>query len=160
MINRLLTQRACLEFAAHDLRQRPGPLLELGLGKGRTYDYLRRRLPEREIFVFDRELHAPADCIPDVAHLFLGEFRDTLRDFAARRGRSAALVHADIGSDIRERDLRLANDLAPLIGALALPGALILCDRVLPQESWETLPVPAEARDWDYHLYRMPTASN
>ena len=51
-IRRLEAQRACLEYAAGQIRDLPGPVLELGLGNGRTYDHLRELLPEREIFVF------------------------------------------------------------------------------------------------------------
>ena len=31
-----------------------GPVIELGLGNGRTYDHLRERLPGRRIIAFDR----------------------------------------------------------------------------------------------------------
>ena len=33
-----------------------GPVLELGLGNGRTFDHLRERLPGRRIVAFDRAL--------------------------------------------------------------------------------------------------------
>jgi hypothetical protein len=155
MIQRLLTQRACLEFAARELGEEPGPLLELGLGKGRSYDFLRRRLPWRELYAFDREVHAPIDCIPDPGHLILGDFRSTLPAFAERHGRIAALVHADVGSEQRQHDRQLAAALGPLIHAVARPGALVLCDRPLLGPDWSPLPLPAEAGDWDYFLYRV-----
>ena len=77
-IRRLEAQRACLEYAAGQIRDLPGPVLELGLGNGRTYDHLRELLPEREIFVFERAVNAHPDCIPDPAHLILGDVRATL----------------------------------------------------------------------------------
>ena len=55
MIRRLTAQRNCLEFAAEMVAGLPGPVLEFGLGKGRTYDFLRERFSEREIFVFERD---------------------------------------------------------------------------------------------------------
>ncbi|MCH8923260.1 MAG: hypothetical protein IIA67_08960, partial [Planctomycetes bacterium] len=64
-IRRLEAQRACLNLAAEMIRDLPGPVFELGLGNGRTYDHLRAALPEREIFVFEREVAAHPDCIPD-----------------------------------------------------------------------------------------------
>ena len=155
MIQRLRTQRACLEFAAREIGDRAALVLELGLGKGRTYDFLRRRLPSCVIYAFDREVHAPLDCIPDSEHLLLGDFRDTLPAFAARYGKAAVLVHADIGSEDLERDQRLAATLAPLIDAVALPGSLVICDRPLLGPGWIPLPLPPEAGDWDYHLFRV-----
>ena len=77
-IRRLEAQRACLNMIAERLRHLPGPVIELGLGNGRTYDHLREVLPDREIFVFDRQIGAHPDCIPDSEHLLLGEIRDTL----------------------------------------------------------------------------------
>jgi S-adenosyl-L-methionine methyltransferase len=77
-IRRLEAQRACLEHAAGQIRDLPGPVLELGLGNGRTFDHLCELLPAREIFVFEREVRAHPDCIPDPAHLILGDVRETL----------------------------------------------------------------------------------
>ena len=97
-IRRLEAQRACLEYAAGQIRDLPGPVLELGLGNGRTYDHLRELLPEREIFVFERAVNAHPDCIPDPAHLILGEVRATLPQARPRLPGPAALAHLDIGT--------------------------------------------------------------
>ena len=50
----MIAQRECLNWAAEAVAGVAGPVLELGLGNGRTYDHLRERLPEREIYVFER----------------------------------------------------------------------------------------------------------
>ena len=155
MIERLLTQRACLRFAADAIEGLPGPVLELGLGKGRTYDYLRQARPDREIIAFDREIHAPPDCVPDAAHLVLGEFISTLPAFAKRPGPPAALVHADIGSEKPERDRRLAAAVAPLITALSQTGTIVITDRAMADEGWHSLPLPNDAGRWDYYIYRV-----
>ncbi len=81
-----MAQRACLDHAARLIAALPGPVLELGLGNGRTYDHLRTLLPEREIFVFERALAADLPALPDAAHLVLGDFRDTLPAARARLG--------------------------------------------------------------------------
>ncbi len=103
-IRRLEAQRACLNRVAEQIRDLPGPVLELGLGNGRTYDHLRELLPEREIFVFERDVAAHPDCIPDDDHLYRGDFQDTLPGAAERFAGQVALVHADIGSANLERD--------------------------------------------------------
>ena len=48
-IRRLQAQRTCLGLAADLVAGVPGPVLELGLGNGRTYDHLRELMPDREI---------------------------------------------------------------------------------------------------------------
>ncbi len=156
MIDRLLTQRACLDFAAGEIADLRGPVFEIGLGKGRTYSHLREVLPEREIFAFDREVHAPADAQPDADHILLGDFRDTVAAAAARFGGRVALIHADIGSEKPDRDAMLAADLGPSMAALVASGGLILCDRELSLAAWPRLPLPPGAGDWDYFLYRAP----
>jgi len=156
MIARLEAQRACLALAEEAIRDVAGPVLEIGLGKGRTYDHLRRLLPEREIFAFDRDIHAPADCVPDAEHMILGDFRDTLPAAIARIGhRRAALVHADIGSKDPARDAALATAIAPAIAALLRPGGIVLCDRDLGRPAgWVALDPPAAVDRWPYFLYR------
>ena len=91
-VERFTSQRAYLARAAELVAGRPGPVLEVGLGKGRTYDHLRRLMPEREIFAFDHHIHAPPDCVPDEDHVFLGDFRDGLAAAAGRLAGRAAMA--------------------------------------------------------------------
>ena len=42
---RLEAQHACFAWVFRELAALAGPVFEFGLGKGRTYDHLRRRLP-------------------------------------------------------------------------------------------------------------------
>ncbi|HIP79606.1 MAG TPA: hypothetical protein EYH07_14240, partial [Kiloniellaceae bacterium] len=77
-IRRLEAQRACIDAAVDLVGALPGPVFELGLGNGRTYDHLRTRCPGREIFVFERKVAAHPDCIPDADHLFEGPLEATL----------------------------------------------------------------------------------
>ncbi len=155
MIERLTMQRACLERAAALIVDLPGPVLELGLGKGRTYDHLRRLLPEREIFVFDRDVHAPADCIPDAKYLILGDFRETLREFASRNGTPAALVHADIGSENRAANAELAAAVSRLIAPVVRIGTIVLGDCEMQVPDWSPLSLPPHAGRWPYYMYRV-----
>ena len=157
MLARLATQRACLDFAAARIAGLPGPVLELGLGKGRTYDRIRRIMPDREILVFDHEVHCPPALKPPSGTLFLGDFRDTLGAAVERLGNVAAMVHADVGSEDQTRDARLARDIAPLIGSLVRPGGLVLSDRQLPlpDAGWDRLPLPLDAArtSWPYFIW-------
>ncbi len=157
-IRRLQAQRACLNLAAEMIRDLPGPVFELGLGNGRTYDHLRAALPEREIFVFEREVAAHPDCIPDQAHLFCGDFHDTLPAAAERfRGR-VALVHADVGSANLERDARLAAFIAGELPGLLAPGAVVATDRDMAFAGAESLGLPRELDPGVYFMYRLDPA--
>ena len=130
-IHRIKAQRACLNMAARLVAGMEGPILELGLGNGRTYDHLRELFPGRDIYVFERDVSAHPDCIPDAAHLLRGEFKDTVPGALARIGAPAVLIHGDIGSADTSRDAELAAWLGPVLRPLAGSGAVILSDREL-----------------------------
>ena len=125
MIARLETQRACLAWAIDAVADLDGPVLEIGLGKGRTYDYLRHHACERDIQVFDRDVHCPDDVRPPVDRLTLGDFRDTLAAAADRLPPAAALAHADIGSDRSTFATPRGTAIAVQVGALMRPGGLV-----------------------------------
>jgi len=151
----MVAQRECLDEAARLIEDVPGAILELGLGNGRTYDHMRTLFPGREIYVFDRQVAAHPDCIPDDDHMFLGEVIDRLPDAAARLGRTAALVHSDIGSGRPETDAILFGRLVPLLGDLVCPGGLILSDQKLPADHWQSLPLPDGVAAERYFMYRV-----
>jgi hypothetical protein len=152
-IRRLTAQRACLELAAARIADLPGPVLELGLGNGRTYDHLREMLPAREIFVFEREVRAhPADR-PDPHHLVLGDFRDTLPNARHRLPGKAALAHADIGSGDRETTAELARWLSGALPLLLARDAWVVADQPLQHRSLVLQPLPAGVTANRYFLY-------
>src|SRR5712691_66293 len=131
-IRRLEAQRACLDRAAALIgdvaRFVPGPVLEFGLGNGRTFDHLRALLPGRDIFVFEREIAAHPDCIPEADRLILGDLRATLPASRARFPASAALAHLDIATGEAAASRALAAVLVPLIAPLLRPGAVIVSE--------------------------------
>ncbi len=153
-IRRLEAQRACLNRVAEQIRDLPGPVLELGLGNGRTYDHLRELLPEREIFVFEREVAAHPDCIPGEDHLYRGDFHDTLPAAAKRFAGRVALVHADIGSANLDRDARLAAFVAGHLPVLLRPGGIVASDRDVGFAGAQPLALPEGLAPGVYHLFR------
>lgn len=158
--SRLLAQRACLAEAARLMARIPGPVFEIGLGKGRTFDHLRRLLPDRAIYCFDREHHAPADESPPPERLVIGEIRETLPALARRLGAKAALAHCDIGTRKPERDMEFARYLAGALPPLMAEGGIVLGDRPMESPRLEALPLPAYQRPdglavWPYYLYRV-----
>jgi hypothetical protein len=153
-IRRLEAQRACLDWAAHEIAAIAGAVVELGLGNGRTYDHLRTRLGGREIFAFDRQIAAHPACIPDAAHLILGDFRDTIPPFAARQAGRIVLVHADAGSGDEAATAALARWLGPALAPMLGPGGIVLSDQKLDIAGATTLPPPLGVPPDRYFVYR------
>lgn len=152
-IRRLEAQRSCIDFAARPGHLPNGPIFELGLGNGRTYDHLRTVFHTREVFVFDRKVDPHPDCVPDARHLILGEIAETLPRVAPRFRGQVALVHLDISTGDAAADRATTAMLAPLIDELATPGAMVASDQPLPLGEWQRLSlfeVPKER----YFLYR------
>lgn len=153
-IRRLEAQRACIDLAVALVRDLPGPALELGLGNGRTFDHLRDRMPDRDLYAFDRQNNAHPDCQPAPDHLFLGEFSATIGEAVAKLGPSAALVHCDTGSGDVAATAAQAAWLGPAIRPLLRDGAVVISDQPLSVEGFTALPLPDGVREGRYFLYR------
>ena len=153
-IRRMQAQRDCLNAVAPEVRALPGPILELGLGNGRTYDHLRGLFPGRDIYVFEREVRAHPDCIPPEDRLFLGDVFASLPHAAARLGPVAALVHSDLGTGEQAANRALGQRLAPALDALIAPGGLIVANQPLTRANWQRLPDPPGVPAERYFLYR------
>jgi hypothetical protein len=154
-IKRVTAQRACLNEIARRLADRPGPVLELGLGNGRTYDHLRELFPGRDIFVFDREIAAHPNCIPPAEMTLLGDFRDTLATALARIGRRAVLAHGDFGSGDPERTAALARFLGPALDPLMEPGGYVASDQPMSVARWRPLALPPGVEPGRYFIWRV-----
>jgi hypothetical protein len=151
-IRRLEAQRACLGHAA--AAAPPGPIFELGLGNGRTFDHLRGLLPGREIFVFEAQVNAHPDCIPDAEHLILGDLRKTLPASLARFAGRVALVHSDIGTGDPVRNAAFADWLGPAVRPFLAPDAVVASDQQLAALADLAAPLPAGIEPGRYFLYR------
>ena len=158
-IRRLEAQRACLDMAAATIAPVAGPVFELGLGNGRTYDHLRTVLPKREIFVFEAHVNAHPDCIPDDAHLILGDLRETLPAAAERFAGRVALVHSDIGTGDPVRNAAFAKWLGLELIRFLAPGAVVASDQELQALAGMALPLPDGVDPGRYFLYRAAPAA-
>ncbi len=154
-IRRLEAQRACLDSAMEMIRDVDGPVLELGLGNGRTYDHLRANLAGRPIYVFDRRVAAHPDCIPDPAFFIEGDIVATLAEASARLPGPAALAHCDIGTGDAAANAALAQTIAPLIDRLMAEGGLIVSDQPMEAAGWQPLPLPAGVEAGRYNMRRV-----
>ena len=153
-IRRMQAQRTCLDWAAAEIAHMPGPVVELGLGNGRTYDHLRQRLPGRTILVFDLRLAAHPNCLPPDELLYLGEAAETLPRAIERYGGQVALIHYDLGTGVEARNAALAEKLAPSLAALMRPGGVVVADFPIPARGWTALPLPEGVKPGRYFIYR------
>jgi S-adenosyl-L-methionine methyltransferase len=153
-IRRLKAQRACLDLAAHLVRELDGDVLELGLGNGRTYDHLRHLFPDRKIYVCERRIAAHPDCVPPAELLLLGDMRDTLQAARQLLGRRVALAHLDPATGDGPASLALAAELAPLIMPLLRPAGMFVSEPAITRDELSPVPLPESVAPGRYHLYR------
>ena len=154
-IRRVSAQRDCLNLAKDLIADVPGPILELGLGNGRTYDHLCELFPDRDIYVFDRRIAAHPDCIPPNDRMILGDIRETLAVAANRIGAPAALAHCDIGTGEKDTNARLIATIAPMFEALMATGGIVISDQEYSVDSWVALPLPDGVRPGRYFISRV-----
>ena len=89
---RFLTQLASLNRAVELIEPMEGIVIDLGLGKGRSFDHLRERLPGRDIYVFDHELSCEPEFAPSSEFRIFGEITKTLPAFCRQFAGQAVLV--------------------------------------------------------------------
>jgi len=150
-IRRMMAQRTLLDLACAEVEGIDGPILEIGLGNGRTFDHIRENLPGRRIIAFDRAKACHPASAPPEGDLVLGEIRETAARFA---GTGAALVHADIGTGSNELDRRTLTWLPSLVVSLLRPGGIAVSGLPLDQPGLVPRPVPREVPPGRYFLYR------
>ncbi|QBF30666.1 class I SAM-dependent methyltransferase [Thalassococcus sp. S3] len=151
MLRRLAAQRDGLNWAAHSVADKPGDVLDLGLGNGRTYDHLREVLPQRRIWVIDRVLQCHPSCVPPEDDLLQGEAEAMLEELATRSA-GIVLAHYDFGFGVKEKDVAEAARLSPLIAAVMKPDGLIVSGQ--PLIGFEELSGPSEIAPDRYLFYR------
>lgn len=158
MIARLTAQRAALEVAASLLAAAdvPGPIVEVGLGKGRTYSHLRCLFGDRRILCLDGSLHAPPEVQPPAADLILGDFETSLAA-PAWLPSPAALIHIDCGTEDAARDARLIAALSPSIASLVAPHGIVISDRPPTLPGFTALKVHTSS-DWPISLWQAPSS--
>jgi trans-aconitate methyltransferase len=150
-IRRLSAQRDILNVIVADIAHVKGPILELGLGNGRTFDHLRERFPGRRIIAFDRAAKASAHSMPDEKDLVLGEIKETAQAYL---GCDAALAHADIGTGYPEVDAVTLRWLPDLMAGVLVPGGIAASGLPLEHRALQALPLPPGIHEDRYFLYR------
>ena len=93
--------------------------------------------------------------MPPADDLLVGTFEEVLPRAEEVLPQGIVLVHADIGTGDEQRNARLAAQVATHLGRFLSAGCLIASDQALPAERLAALPVPEDAMNGRYHLYRV-----
>lgn len=150
-IRRLTAQRDTLNAIADMVRQTEGPVMEFGLGNGRTYDHLRELFADRRIVAFDREVRSYSASTPPAENMVTGDIKESGQAFV---GIGAALAHADIGTGHDDIDaITLAWLPLLMVGVLAKNG-IAVSGLPLDRPELEPLPLPPGIKEGRYFLYR------
>ena len=153
-IDRMVSQRACLDHAISATAELSGPVVELGLGNGRTYHHIREKIDGRDIYVFERSIAAHPDSTPEVAFQILGDVVDTLPAALDRFGPTASLVHADLGGHNRAKNDAFARMVSPLIEPLLAPGGLMVSSDRMYFDTLQEQALPEGAVKGRCFIYR------
>lgn len=153
-IDRMVSQRASLDFAIAETASMAGPVFELGLGNGRTFHHMREKIEGRNIFVFERAVASHPDSTPDDAFLILGEVTETLPQALQRFGPTASLIHADLGGHNLEKNDLFARKISPVIQPLLAEGGLMVSSDRMYFDGLEELPLAPGAVEGRCFIYR------
>ncbi len=154
-LRRLCAQRTLIEAAAARVRPLDGPIVELGIGNGRTFDHLAALFPDRKIFAFDEYFHSAVGVLPAAECMVSGDIRDTLAFAGPRLGAPAAMVHNDLGAGDPSQHAAIASWLAPAIERIARPDAIVITSFLLPFTRSVTLPLPDGVKPGRYFLMQL-----
>ncbi|MFD3190543.1 class I SAM-dependent methyltransferase [Sedimentitalea sp. HM32M-2] len=153
-IDRMVSQRACLDFAIAETAAMSGPVYELGLGNGRTYHHMRQRITGRDILVFERAVASHPDSTPPAELTVLGDVTRTLPAMLADKGAVASLIHADLGGHNREKNDIFAHRISPLVEPLLAPGGLMVSSDRMYFDALTEMPLPTGAVPGRCFIYR------
>ena len=153
-VDRMVSQRACLDHAAKLISDIPGPVFELGLGNGRTYHHMLQIMPDRDVYVFERAIASHPDSTPPDDMVLLGDVFETLPAALARFGPTAALIHADLGGHSAAKNDLFARNISPAIAPLlAIGGLMVSSDRMYFDNLVEQ-PLPEQAVKGRCFIYK------
>lgn len=153
-INRMVSQRACLNHAAELTKNMAGPVFELGLGNGRTYHHMVDIMPDRDIYVFERAVASHPDSTPPEDMVLLGDVYETLPQALVRFGPTASLIHADLGGHNATKNDQFARNLSPVVEPmLAIGGLMVASDRMYFDGLIE-IELPADAVQGRCFIYK------
>ncbi len=144
-IGRMVSQRACIDRAVALTADMPGPVFELGLGNGRTFDHIRDRVKNRDIYVFERAVASHPSSTPAADQLVLGDVFETLPMMLERLGPTVSFAHADLGGHDLQKNDAFAREISPLVEAILAPGGIMVSSDRMYFDTLVELSLPEDA---------------
>jgi hypothetical protein len=155
-IARMVSQRACIDHAVALTADMRGPVFELGLGNGRTFDHIRAHVKDRDIFVFERAVASNPASTPEPEQLVLGDVFETLPAMRAKLGAIVSFAHADLGGHNLKKNDAFARAISPLVEAVMAPGGVMVSSDRMYFQSMTELPLPEGALPGRAFIYQNP----
>lgn len=153
-IDRMTSQRACIDFAVNQTADMAGPVFELGLGNGRTYHHLCEVIAGRDIYVFERAVESNPASTPPENRTLLGDVFDTLPKALKRFGATASFIHADLGGHNLQKNDEFARKISPFIEPLLAVGGLMVASDRMYFAAMQEVEIPASAVSGRCFIYR------
>lgn len=153
-IDRMVSQRACLNHAAALTKDLKGPVFELGLGNGRTYHHMCEIIPAEDIYVFERAIASHPDSTPPEDRVLLGDVFETLPQALETFGATARLIHADLGGHNAEKNDIFARKVSPLIEPLLAKGGLMVSSDRMYFDALKEIDLPDDAVQGRCFIYK------
>ncbi|MEP2919115.1 MAG: class I SAM-dependent methyltransferase [Sulfitobacter sp.] len=155
-IARMVSQRACIDHAVALTAHMQGPVFELGLGNGRTFDHIRAKVKKRDIYVFERAVASNPASTPTEDQLVLGDVFETLPMMLAKHGPIVSFAHADLGGHNLEKNDEFARAISPAIETVMAPGGIMVASDAMYFDRLVELPLPEGAVEGRTFIYQCP----
>lgn len=159
-IRRLAAQIACLDAASAAVSSLPGVVYELGLGNGRTYDHLRKRMPDRVIIVFECDLETLRQYTNQHRSGLLAYVGDAETILAEPSGCHLALepvvlVHNDLGDWDQDAHVERSARIFGLLMPRLSDGAIVVSRVPVAHAALATVDIPDGIRKDKYYMYKV-----
>lgn len=155
-IGRMVSQRASIDHAIAMTADMTGPVFELGLGNGRTFDHIRAMVEGRDIYVFERAVASHPSSTPSDDQLVLGDVFQTLPMMLEKHGANVSFAHADLGGHNLKKNDEFARAISPLVESVMAPGGVMVASDRMYFDTLVELPLPDGAMPDRVFMYQRP----
>ena len=152
LARRLPVQIRYINYAIDQTKGLDGVILELGLGDGRTLEYIEYRTSS-QIFVFEIDDDKKLINNKESTKLVKGNFIHTIPKTIQNEKLQVRIVHADIGSTDYMNDLKTLNPLREIADNFVQVGGVVICDRPILYQKFSLLHC-AHEEGWPYYLWK------
>ena len=152
LARRFPVQIEFINRAIKETKEVDGAILELGLGEGRTLEYL-ERITSAPIFVFEIDEKTNLHFCRASTQLVKGDLFKTLPQMLGSQELNVRMVHADIGTTDYFNDISRIEPLRAIIEKVVSTGGVLVCDRPIIFQGFKLL-ANSHKSGWPYYLWK------